>query len=263
MFESALQILLWVISQFVPGKGRTFFICIKQINHSDPEEVDEFISLYESTFPYDGENYSVSEILSLSANRDNYGKHVPSDNILLVAKERDEMRGFIAAFYYPDVKKAIIGYFGRDKSYNKDNKYITLKLLTTLKHVLTKKHKCEIIVFELAEDARADSKWVLFASYAKKLGSRIHKIDIPYVRPLLHLDDKHEEPLSLYFISIQPIIGNSVSKEFTLEIIWFLHYCCYGDYYSGGSPEHLAYHEYLRSRMEHYRNTLPNKISIS
>lgn len=258
-----IKVFGFLIDFFWPGKLKEFQIKISRIKTTNHKEIQDFIEVYEETFPYDGSNYTAGELLEVFGDVNNKKKYVIADNILLVAKFKDSIVGFIACFYYPKKQYGIIGYFGKTKSFKEESKYTSLKLLKKLKAILVKDHKCKLIVFELEPSKKDRAKAFLFKLYAQQLNLIAYELDFEYYRPKLSLEDsKDEEKLALLVIPINDTIKKTFSKNKVLDILNFIHFYCYGDYYNSKDNLHKQFQKYMHTRMEFYKTNLPEKIKV-
>ncbi len=263
MYNLLIKFFGSLIDFVLPGKLKELQIRISRLNINSPKEIQDFIDLYDETFPFDGSNYTSGELLEVLEDIQNSKKHVTADNIILVAKYQDKIVGFIACFFYPQKKYGIIGYFGKTKSFNDVGKYCGTKLLKELKKILIEKHDCELLVFELKIDEHIKGKKSLFKSYTKNLGLVVYELlNFQYFRPKLNLDDTTEEELELLIIPIKNIVSTTFSKEKILDILNFIHFYCYGDYYEKDDNLHSAFQRYLQGRVEYYESNLQDEIGV-
>ncbi len=261
MTDLFIKFFGFIIEFFLPGKLKELQIKISRLDISNLKEIQDFIEVYEETFPYDGSNYTSGELLELLEDIHNSKKHVTADNIILVAKFKDSIVGFIACFYYPEKQYGIIGYFGKTKSFREEGKYVGTKLLKKLKTILVEEHKCKLLAFELEFNKRDKTKAFLFKSYAKQLGLSTYELGFDYYRPKLNLQDTKEEKLTLLVIPISETITNSLSKEKVIDILSFIHFYCYGDYYEPHDTMHQEFQNYMQSRINFYQANLPDEVS--
>ncbi len=263
MTDFFVKIFGYIIDMLWPGKLKEFQIKIRRLNLNSEQEIQDFIDVYEEAFPYDGSNYSSGEILDFFQNIHTKKRHVKSDNIALVAKYKDSVIGFIICFYYPQKKYGIIGYFGKSNSHKDIGKYIAPKLLKELKSILLNQHKCKLLVFELESQKRSKAKIILFKLFATKLNFTAYELDFDYFRPKYNLEDTNtEEKLSLFVIPISESLKKYITKKKVIDILNFIHFYCYGDYYDATSPSHVQFQNYMKARMKIYDSILPDKIKV-
>jgi hypothetical protein len=258
MTDFLIKVFGFLIEFFWPGKLKELQVRIKRLDIDNAKEIHDFISIYDETFPDDGSNYTSGELLDAFEDIHNIKKHVTADNIILVAKYKNSIVEFIACFYYPKKRYGIIGYFGKTKSFKDED---GAKILKKLKEILIKEHNCELLVFELEFNKRDRAKAFLFKRYAKQLGLVALELDFDYQRPKLNLEDTKEEKLSLLVIPIKGNIGNTFTKAKVLDILSFIHFYCYGDYYETTDPLHIEYQNYMQSRIDFYSANLPDEIN--
>lgn len=262
MTDVFIKIFGFIIEFFFPGKLIELQIKVNRLDINNVNEIQDFIEVYDETFPYDGSNYTSGELLELFEDINNNKRHVTSDNIILVAKYKDSVVGFIACFYYPEKQYGIIGYFGKTKSFREEGKYVGTKLLKKLKAVLVEEHNCKLVVFELEFYKRDKTKTFLFKSYAKHLGLILYELSFEYYRPKLNMEDIKEERLKLLIIPISEPITIPISKEKVLDILSFIHLYCYGDYYERHDKMHQEFQNYMASRIDYYSQILPDIINV-
>lgn len=233
-------------------------IRISRLNINSEIERQNFMDLYENKFPYEeNSNYSAGELLKLI--EEAKFKHIVSDCIILVAKYNGKIVGFIACFYYPERAYGMIGYYGVSKSFEY-HIHVGPMLLQKLRSILTVQHKFKLIVYEL-EYTRDLSKSYTFNKHARELGFVTQELDIEYYRPKLHLDDIEGQKLML----VLAFEGNekaSIPKEQALEILKFIHFDCYGDYYEVGTEDHKEFQNYISSKLDYYKKTLPDEVRL-
>jgi hypothetical protein len=255
-----LKILEIIVGFLWPGKLKGIQIRVSRLNVNNSDDVEDFMDVYKRTFPDDGNNYTPSELLELFEDLSNSRKHVKADNIILVAKYKDCIVGFIACFYYPEKQYGIVGYFGKSDQFKEQTKYVSSRLLNKLKRILVKQHACKLLVFEL-ENNKRDAKAGLFRLFAKDLGVNILELDFEYYRPKMHLQDSSESRLSLMIVPITEEITPSIPKAKVLDILTFIHCYCYGDYYDQDQAEFSEFQSYLQSRVDLYKSSLPEYIN--
>ena len=261
MIDLFIKLFGGIIDFFWPNKIKELQIKVKRLNINNAREIQDFIEVYDAAFPYDGTNYTSGEMLEMLEDIHNKKKHVSADNILLVAKYKDDVIGFIACFYYPQKKYGIIGYIANSNSNKELSKYVSPRLLKKLKNILLGEYKCKLLVFELEPQKREKSKIILFKTLAKKLGLVAYELDFDYYRPKLNLEDtKDEAKLSLLVIPISYTSMKSFTKEEILDILSFIHFYCYGDYYNKADNLHKQFQSYMESRMNVYKANLAENI---
>lgn len=259
MLSSIIKFFELLIGYFIPGKLKEIQVKVSRLNVNNINDVDDFLELYAKAFPNNGNNYTTEEIVELFDDIKNNKKHVKADNIILIAKYKDSIIGFIACFYYPEKEYGIIGYFAKAESAKEQSKYVSLKLLQKLKNILLEEHSCKLVVFEL-ENERREAKAALFKLYAKNLGLTVKEAKFNYIRPKMSLIDNNETQLLLMLIPIKEKIERTIRKDKMLDILSFIHYYCYGDYYDNDQKEFAEFREYLITRMHYYDSVLPGEI---
>ncbi len=264
--DTILKGLGFLIKPFTKGKLIEWQIRVTELKFDDPVGVEDFTKLYNETFPDDGTNYTAEELLDAVEDPNNEKKHVQAHNITLIAYYNNAPIGFMACYYYPTLEYGIIGYIGRTKEATEKAgeavRYSTIKLIEKLNSIIHKKHKCKLLVYELEIGKRDGEKMQLFKSCAQKLNLKTYELDFDYWRPKTDLEDKSEEKLRLVVIPIQTSLHQSMSKNEVLEILNFLHFYCYGDYYDISDPKFNVFQDYLKTRMAFYEKNLPDIIKI-
>lgn len=262
MTNFIFKILEYLLGLLWPDMLKKIQIRIARLDFKKPSQVESFVEIYHDTFPDDGTNYPVNSILDAADDVQNSRKHVAADNIILIAKFRRKIVGFLACFYYPDKRFALLGYIGKLSAFKDlDNGYISLRLLRKLTSILSKEHNCQLLLFEL-QRKRDDSKVLLFRSFAKNIGLDMFELDFDYVRPKYHLKDSGEESLRLFIVPLQRRASAVLSKKDTMDILDFLHNYCYGDFYDTGDDEYNEFQSYLRDRLAFYDASIPDQIKV-
>lgn len=272
MIELGIEIFFGVL-KFIFGDRideiKTLFqLRVKRLDIHDDLELQEFVYIYDKSFPEENGNYTSSFLISSleDIEKNQNKRHVECDEIYLVAKYNNSIIGFLALYYYPIKKYGIIGYMAIPKNDPKSdkkanvNKYVGRKLVRKLLKIIPK--DCELIVYE-TEGKKVTYKNKLFTNYSEKLKVNNYKIGIDILRPRIHLDDNTEDVLDLHIIPLkEEFKEKTITKEKLLAILDFLLFCSYGDFYPVSDKNHEKYHEYLKSKYNSYVDTLPDKILL-
>lgn len=247
--------LLW------PEKLKELQIKVRRINTDNFKETQDFIDVYNECFS-NRDDYAPEELLEFCDDPKNERKHVPADNIILVAKYKGSLLAFLSCFYYPQKGYGIIAHYGKNPNFREEGKYVDKQILGYLRKLLVKKHNCELIVFEIDAMDKRMGKAYLFTRFARKIGYEGYQLQFEFVRPMRYLNDTEGGRLDLYVIPINYPVTALMPKEKVLDIIRFLHLYCYGDYYDVSDPSHLEYQNYLKGRVAYYEQHLPAQIRL-
>jgi hypothetical protein len=249
---------------------------IKLATKKTQREVSGMLELYSHLFPEDGTNYSSEEILNFLADKNGkrQATHVQVEDFFLVATVRNDVVGFLFCHYYPEIKYAIVSYFGIDKNSQQACKFaaelLLKKLMTFLRH---QKQPCELLVFELqkpdenlekAQNQEREARVRRFRQRAASFDLHAYQILIEYQRPKLSLDPNlKEENLVLMCVPLTVCKAtNTLSKPGVIKLLEFIHHYCYADFYSPSDPSFIVFKKYLNDRMELYQRTLPDPVPV-
>jgi hypothetical protein len=249
---------------------------VKLVVRKNQKQVPGMLELYSRLFPEDGTNYSSEEILNFLADENGIKQstHVQVEDLFLVATARNDVTGLLFCHYYPEINYAIVTYFGIDKNLPQARKCGAERLLKQLMKILKKrKHPCELLVFELqkpnknlgeAQNLERKARVGLFRQRAAMFGLRAYHVLIEYQRPKLSLDPKlTEENLVLMCVPLGAHkSANTLPKAGVIKLLEFIHHYCYADFYSPSDPSFEIFQNYLKSRMDLYRRTLPDLVPV-
>lgn len=279
---SLLAVFLLYAYKPIPSFVKSAFlvdkISIKRITSSGDNLIPSLMELYAGLFPEeDGTNYSVDEFYQIADVKYEEPRHVDVENIILVALNRGEVVGFIFCHLYPKRRKAIISYFGIDKTVLLARKIGPSRqfgaarlLLIRLQGILIQSKCCDYLFFDLegddtkhSPDVRHERKArrVLFRNTAKALGYKAQEFQFAYHCPKVALTEfTRESPFSLFCIGITGPIPDIVSKKQMMEFLEFVYIDGYGDFYSITDPRFEAHNAYLKRSIEDYEELLPERI---
>lgn len=243
---------------------------IRQIRSADDHRVAGFLELYSNLFPEDGTNYSCEELLEFTQ-AEFHDRHVAVENIILVAIYRRSVIGFTTCHFYPERKKAIISYLGVNKEVLEARAGAATQMLVRLKKLLLKKRRsCEYIFFDMQgvegdvsqeETAKRRARPVLFRQSVKSLKMRPVTFDFPYRCPRVSLAPGTKEyPFSLMCVSLGDDLPKPAPRELVITFLEFLYLDCYGDVYPVSDPRFSEHHDYLKTVIEDYKNSLPEQV---
>lgn len=274
ILESVLGIVGAVLSAYIWETQIRDRVSVRRVMSPDDPDVDSILDLYQNLFPDDGTNYTADEFIEFIDGTSDFSdeRHVRAENIFLIAKCRKEVVGFLLSSFYPQRRKAIIGYYGINKDIVEARRSATAKLLPKLKRILLDgSHPCDFVFFDLqgvdpttpkkeAGDRKARPK--RFRQSAKRLGLTAYQLQFPYACPKVSLNDEtHEYPFTLMCVPVSAQLPRPVPRSLILEFLHFLHHDCYGDLYPVSDARFQPYHDHLDKRMRHYEQSLPGSIS--
>lgn len=247
---------------------------ICRLRSASGKNTEELLVLYAELFPPDGSNYTedeIAEFIDDCIGVDHHSRHVPVENIFLIAKIRGEVIGFIWACYYPRRGWAIIPYYGIDKSIKEARLGVAVRLVRHLIKMLKKcRPSCRGAVFEVqkpnqtidvGERKKRIARIRRFKEVGKELKLMIRELDFVYTRPRLSVGDDplaKEEELVLLMANVDGSRwADDLNRQRLAALLEFLYHDCYGDVYPVDDPRHEAFHRYLRIRLDEISRTLP------
>jgi len=273
VITSVVSIVVAVVSTWVWENYLRDRITVRRLRSADHSDFAGLVELYQRLFPDDGTNYTLAEFLEFFAEMsddDARGHHVVADNIILVARCRRQVAGFLACHFYPSRQKAIISYFGIDESIEARHG-AAHSLLKKLKRTLEKRrHACDYLFFDLQgfdeltsrkEVSERKARPLLFRRSAKKLGLRAYLLQFPYMCPKVSLETgTREYPFSLMVVPIRATMPVPLPKPLVLEFLRFIFHDCYGDVYHVDDERFAAHQEHLATLIAQYDSSLPSEI---
>lgn len=276
IIEVALGVAGTILAAFLWETQIRDRVSVRRIVSQDDDDMEAMLDVYQKLFDDDGTNYSPEEILEFMDDPAIFGedRHVRAENIVLVAKFRHDVVGFLFCHFYPDRRKAIISYYGINPEVSEARRSASAKLLMRLKRVLLDgQHPCDFVFFDLqgidpstsrAEARKRKARPVLFKQSAKRLGLSAYVLQFPYSCPKVSLSpDSREYPFSLMCVPIGATLPQPVPRALILEFLSFLHLDCYGDLYPVSDERFQPYREHLRQRLKHYNETLPSEVEAA
>ncbi len=251
-------------------------VYVRRIVSPDDEDAGELIKLYSKLFPDETTNYSgdhVVEILQKCMEPDNL-RHVKAEDIVLVARYKKEVVGFLFCHYYPARRKAIISYYGIDEQFVEARKSAAGCLLKKLKSLLAaRSRRCEYLFFDVERpDLRCEPKMnrerkcriLLFKQSAWHLHEKAYEIQFDYQSPRITLDEKtHKTSLVLMFVPLKVTTISSLEREELTKFLEFVLLDCYGDIYRIDDPRFQKYHDHLNQLLAKYKRELPARILLA
>ncbi|HKI02437.1 MAG TPA: hypothetical protein VKK31_10680 [Thermoanaerobaculia bacterium] len=251
-------------------------ISVRRITSRGDADIRGVLDLYELLFVADAANYSPDDLLEFIDPTEAFSvkRHVRAENIVLVAKQHDDVVGILLCHFYPERAKGIISYHGVNPAVPAANASAGPLLLRLLRRILLRGgRKCDFLLFEIEEapirrtDGKRRRRNALFERFrinASGLGLRALRLEFPYHCPKVSLEETAEERLlDLVCIPIKAELPKPVPRLAVLDLLAFLHLDCYGDLYCTDDPRFPIYRQYLQGRVEHYRTTLPDAVDYS
>jgi hypothetical protein len=273
ILEALLAIVGAVVAAYIWETKLRDHLMVRRITTQDDENIEGLLELYSRLFPDDGTNYSTEDILDLVVGPPAFEhvRHVPCDNILLVARVRRSVVGFVFCHFYPTARKAIISYLAIDSEVAEAKACGSTRMLQRLRRILNDPdHLCEFLFFDLQgaeaatpqdEAKKRKARPVLFRQTARRLHLQTYDLQFPYHCPKVSLDQEtREHPCALVVVPMRGSLPDSLPREQVLEFLRFIHLDCYGDLYPKADPRFEEYQGYLQGQLKHYESTLPPEI---
>jgi len=248
-------------------------ISVSRITTPRDPAIEGALELYSSLFADDGTNYSAVELVELIGDDPRFtsGRHIQVENIILVAKLRREVIGFLICHFYAERRKAIISYLGINSQIIEAKRSASKELFGELKTILLQHvDECDFIFFDLlgvdpslskSEKLKRKARTILFKQIAKRLGVRAYLLQFDYICPKVSMSDKAMEyPFTLMCIPVHGELTPMIPKKTVMEFLVFIYLDCYGGIYSTSDSRFKAYHDYLEEKLRRYEETLPDEI---
>ena len=199
------------------------------------------------------------------------GRHIKVENIILVAKLKKEVIGFVICHFYIERRKAIISYLGINSHIKEAKRLASRKLLNKLKTILLKyEDVCDFLFFDMqgadsslpqAEKSKRRARPILFRQIAKRLGVHAYLLQFNYMCPKVSMTDRAREyPFTLMCIPVHGQLAPKIPKQTVMEFLIFIYLDCYGGIYSVNDPQYKAHHDYLKEKLKQYDETLPDEV---
>jgi hypothetical protein len=251
-------------------------LIVRRITKQDDDDIEGLLEIYTRLFPDDGTNYSTEDILDLVVGPPAFEsvRLVACDNILLVARVRRSVVGFVFCHFYPTARKAIISYLAIDSGNSEAKACGAARMLQRLRRILSDPdHLCEFLFFDLQgiesttpqEEAKTrKARPVLFRRTARRMNLQTYDLQFAYQCPKVSLEEEaREHPCTLVVVPLNGTLPDVLLRSQVLEFLRFIHLDCYGDLYPKADPRCAEYQSYLRSQLRHYESTLPPEIPSS
>ncbi len=278
-FETVISSIMGVagtiVASFIWEKKIRDRVSVRRIKSSKDKDIHGLIEIYAELFPDDTVDYDAEEIRAFFDEEDEHdgSRHVKVDNILLAAKFKGAVVGFIFCHYYPERKKAIISYFGIDKNVLEARKFAAIVMLKHLERLLIRKYKeCEYLFFDVArpekqlseaEFRERKARISLFMQSARSIGKKAYVFQFDYHSPKVSLShESQERPLVLMFIPLKGSISMVISKAQVIAFLQFIFLDCYGDIYRIDDPKFKEYQQHLKENVREFEVLLPEEILL-
>jgi hypothetical protein len=271
LIASTLGVAGTIFAAYIWEKQIRDRVFVRRIKSSDDADIEGMLELYLSLFPDDGVNYSCDDLIELTRAQDEFdeARHVKGENIMLVARFKSEVAGFLFCHFYPERKKAIVSYYGINKQIVEARRSAASRLLRSL-HTLLKKRKCDFIFFDAlrpgqdhprAENSERKARLALLKQSAKALGLHACELQFDYRSPKITLaEGTHEDCLSLLVVPLSSAPVSHFAKTEVGGFLRFVYQDCYGDIYRTDDPRFQEYQKYLSKRVEDYEKSLPEQV---
>ena len=285
MFETILvgfislflaPLAVWVVQRQVQKRldeRESDEIKVSRLTERDHVDATGVISLYTKVFDDDGTNYSPEELLDFLTRPVFTDRHIPNiENIVLVAKRRTTVVGFMFCHFYPERRKAIVSYYAIDRRDDTARATAARAMAVRLQQLLSETSRtCDYLFFDTQnpdaqigkiENRARRARPALFKLTADSLGLRAYKLDFNYRCPRVSLDpDAREHPFTLLCIPMQGVVlPVPVPKDTIIVFLRFIYEDCYGDVYPVSDPRFNEHRKYLSSLVETYQSSLPDFI---
>lgn len=247
----------------------------KRVTSASDKDIEGMINLYSYLFPDNTIDYSAEEIRELFEKQEEPDgfRHVKAEDILLVAKFKGAVAGFLFCHYYHQRKKAIISYFAIDKEILEARQFAAAVLLKHLSRLLARKFKqCEYLFFDVArpeqqltkdENDERKARINRFMQSARTIGKRAYGFEFDYHSPRVSLaGDTHVRPLVLMFIPLKGPIPLVMQKNDVVSILQFIFCDCYGDIYRVDDSRFIEYQGHLAQQVKDFERFLPDQIPL-
>lgn len=248
-------------------------IVVSRITERSHEDCTGVVDLYTKIFDDDGTNYNPEELLEFLTKPVFKDRHLPDiENIVLVAKHRDTVVGFMFCHFYPSRRNAIVSYYAIDRRDEKARLSAAKGMAVRLYDLLSEPSRpCDLLFFDTqnpdsrlnrVENRERRARPALFKLTAESLGLHAYKFHFDYVYPRVSLDpEAREYPFTLLCVPMPGFtLPVPVPRETLLEYLRFIYEDCYGDVYPVSDPRFREHHTYLNTLSERYAATLPDFI---
>ena len=250
-------------------------IIIKRIINPKDKDIKGLIELYVGLFPDESINYSGQDIIKIIEQQN----HAPelqlikADDFLIVAKCKGDVVGFLFCHYYKPRKKAIVSYYGIDKSNLQARISGTNALIESIQSYLNaKENDCEFLFFDVEDPSSARAKdekrkrrarKAVLRQTAKEFGLTAYELKFNYHTPKINLaDDMKEAKLSLMVIPLSGSIENSLSRSTVCEFLDFIYLDCYGDFYELTDSRYEDFRKHLLEKLNKIKKEVPENVEV-
>ena len=248
-------------------------ISVKRIINPKDKDIKSLLELYVKLFPDESTNYSGEDIIKIIEQQNHKPelKHIKADDLLLVAKCKGDVIGFLFCHYYKPRKKAIVSYYGIDKSNLQARISGTNALIETTQTYLNGgENVCEQLFFDVEDEKtfrtkeekrRAKARKVILKQTAKEFGLTAYELKFNYRTPKINIaDETKEAKLSLMVIPLLDSIENSLPCSSVCEFLDFIYLDCYGDFYEITDPRYEEFRKHLLEKLDKIKKEIPENV---
>ena len=250
-------------------------ISVKKIISPDDEDITRIIELYVELFSDESLNYSSEDIIGMIQrhSHDHESKNLRVEDFVLVAKYNGAVVGFLFCHFFLQHRKAIISYYGIDKSVLEARRSAANVLLKSIRTMLCSNgRKCDYLFFEVErpgigsskeENVKRKARISVFKQGALAFGLKANCLRFDYTSPRITLSAGTEEtPLTLMVISFVGGLKELIPRALVIEFLRFIYLECYGDIYETSDFSYSAYQIHLREKLSEYEEILPDEIEV-
>lgn len=250
-------------------------ITVKRIINPKDKDIKRLIELYLQLFPDESTNYSGQDILEMieQQNHEPELKHIKADDFLLAAKWKGDVVGLLFCHYYKLRKKAIVSYYGIDKSNIQARVSGTNVLIESLQSYLTKgENDCEYLFFDVEDESAVRTKAerrerkarkIVLKQTTKEFGLTAYELKFNYRIPKINATDETKEAkLCLMIIPLSGSIENPLPNSTVSEFLEFIYLDCYGDIYEVTDSRYENYKKHLLEKLNKLKKGLPENVQV-
>ena len=248
---------------------------VKRIHNPKDKDIKRLIELYVELFQDESTNYSGQDIIDMIEQQTHKPelKHIKADDIFLVAKCKGDVVGFIFCHYYKPRKKAIVSYYGIDKTNLQARISGTNVLIESLQKYLNDgENDCDYLFFDVENPSTAGTKEakrerrarkVVLRQTAKEFGLTAYELKFNYSTPKISFsEDTKEAKLSLMVVPLTVSIENLLPRSTVNEFLDFIYLDCYGDIYENSDSRYEGYRKHLLEKLEKVKKEVPENVTI-
>jgi len=250
-------------------------ITVKRITNPKDKDIKRLIELYVGLFPDESTNYSGRDIIKIieQQNHEPELKHVKADDIFLVAKCKGDVVGFLFCHYYKERNKAIISYYGIDKSSLQARIYGTDELIRTIQsYLISEENDCEYLFFDVEDPSSTRAKdekrkrrarKAILRQTAIEIGLTAYELRFDYHTPKINLAEAVKEAkLSLMVIPLSGSMENSLPRSTVCKFLDFIYLDCYGDFYEVTDSRYEDFKKHLLEKLDKIKKEIPENVIV-